>query len=411
MAKIKPFRAWRPNADVVSKVAALPYDVYSRSEAAIEAQKEPLSFINIDRPETQFPPTTDIYADCVYEKASELLWHEAQKGIFLQDKKPCFYLYELTMNGRRQTGIVGCVNCEDYVNHVVKKHENLRPEKEKDRLQHINVCGAQYGPIFLTYHADASIDAAVNLVKLQPPIYDFVSEDGVGHRCWIIEDDARISEIVRLFENISALYIADGHHRASSAVKVCMERRKNTPNYDGSEEFNYFLSVLFPDNQLEILPYYRVVKDLNGLDAQSFLNKVSNNFEIEAYQSTPVAPTTSLSFGCYLENQWYLFKAKPNLYTNDPVDGLDVSILQNYILAPILGICDPATDSRIDFVGGIRGLKELENRCHTDMAIAFSTYATTLEQLFAVADQGRLMPPKSTWFEPKLRSGLFIHQI
>lgn len=410
MAEFIPFRAWRPDEALASRVAALPYDVYNREEAYKEAHKDALSFLNIDRPETQFPADCDMYADEVYEKAAAMLQEEMQSGIFVQEDKPCYYLYELTMNGRSQTGIVGCASVEDYVHNVIKKHENTRAEKEKDRIRHIDTCNAQTGPIFLAYHHQSSIDALVEEIKQQMPMYDFVSVDGIGHCCWIVSDEVQIKTLCQAFKNMAAMYIADGHHRAASAVKVGLKRRneQDTRKISASE---YFLAVAFPDNQLQILPYYRVVRDLHGFSSQEFLEKVAENFEITECGNQPVEPTCAGVFGCYLDEQWYRLMAKADIMNDDPVEGLDVALLQNYIFEPILGIHDPKTDARIDFVGGIRGVKALEQRCHEDMAVAFSTYATSIAQLFAVADAGKLMPPKSTWFEPKLRSGLFIHEI
>ena len=410
MAEFIPFRAWRPDEALASRVAALPYDVYNREEAYKEAHKDALSFLNIDRPETQFPADCDMYADEVYVKAAAMLQEEMQSGIFVQEDKPCYYLYELTMNGRSQTGIVGCASVEDYVHNVIKKHENTRAEKEKDRIRHIDTCNAQTGPIFLAYHHQSSIDALVEEIKQQMPMYDFVSVDGIGHRCWIVSDEVQIKTLCQAFKDMAAMYIADGHHRAASAVKVGLKRRneQDTRKISASE---YFLAVAFPDNQLQILPYYRVVRDLHGFSSQEFLEKVAENFEITECGNQPVEPTCAGVFGCYLDEQWYRLTAKADIMNDDPVEGLDVALLQNYIFEPILGIHDPKTDARIDFVGGIRGVKALEQRCHEDMAVAFSTYATSIAQLFAVADAGKLMPPKSTWFEPKLRSGLFIHEI
>lgn len=411
MAQLKPFAALRPAPEYVQRVAALPYDVYNRKEAAEEAQKDPLSFLNIDRPETQFPPETDMYADYVYEKAAEMLQNWQNKGILIRDKKPCFYLYELTMGKRSQTGVVGCASIDDYQNNVIKKHENTRAEKEADRIRHVDVCDAQTGPIFLAYHSETTLEAIISQWKQSAPVYDFVSEDGVGHRIWIIDDESVVLNIQKQFESMTSLYIADGHHRAASAVKVGLKRRREMPDYTGAEPFNYFLSVLFPDNELKILPYYRVIQDLNGLTKEAFLSRCGENFEIRHLGEKAFEPSEKGTFGCYLEHEWYCFKAKNKIRTNDCVSGLDVSLLQDYILSPILGIDDPKTDKRIDFVGGIRGIQELERRCHADMCLAFSTYATSIGELFNVADAGRLMPPKSTWFEPKLRSGIFIHEL
>lgn len=410
MATIKPFRAIRPNTELVHKVAALPYDVYNRAEAREAALKEPVSFLNIDRPETQFPEDYDMYATEVYEKAASMLKEQKAKGIYVQEEEVCFYLYELTMDGRSQTGLVACASIDDYQNQIIKKHENTREEKEQDRIRHVDTCSTQTGPIFLAYRRDEAVENIVASEKAKAPVYDFVSEDGIGHRVWIISDKTAVEGIAAAFDGIQQIYIADGHHRAASAVKVGLKRRAEAGTYTGKEEFNFFLSVLFPENELKILPYYRVVKDLNGNSAEEFLAKLSENFVVEASEA-PVGPENKGEFGMFLADKWYRLTAKPELMGNpDPVKALDVSILQDNLLEPVLGIADPRTDKRIDFVGGIRGLGELERRVHTDMTVAFSTCPTSILELFAVSDAGLLMPPKSTWFEPKLRSGIFLHE-
>ncbi len=410
MAIIKPFRAIRPNTELVHKVAALPYDVYNRAEAREAALKEPVSFLNIDRPETQFPEDYDMYATEVYEKAASMLKEQRAQGIYVQEDAPCFYLYELTMDGRSQTGLVACASIDDYQNQVIKKHENTREEKEQDRIRHVDTCSTQTGPIFLAYRRDEAVEVIVAAEKAKTPVYDFVSEDGIGHRAWIISDEVAVEGIAKGFANIQQIYIADGHHRAASAVKVGLKRREAAGTYTGDEEFNFFLSVLFPENELKILPYYRVVKDLNGYTAEEFLKKISENFTIEASEA-PVGPEKKGEFGMFLEEKWYHLTAKEELLGNpDPVKALDVSILQDNLLKPVLGIDDPRIDKRIDFVGGIRGLGELERRTREDMTVAFSTCPTSILELFAVSDAGLLMPPKSTWFEPKLRSGIFLHE-
>ena len=410
MAVIKPFRAIRPNTELVHKVAALPYDVYNRAEAREAAQKEQFSFLNIDRPETQFPEDYDMYATEVYEKAASMLKEQRAQGIYVQEETPCFYLYELTMDGRSQTGLVACASIDDYQNQVIKKHENTREEKEQDRIRHVDTCSTQTGPIFLAYRRDESVETIVAAEKAKTPVYDFISEDGIGHRVWIVSDKDAVEGIAKGFSGIQQIYIADGHHRAASAVKVGLKRRDSAGSYTGEEEFNFFLSVLFPENELKILPYYRVVKDLNGYTAEEFLKKISEKFAVEA-SDVPVGPEQKGEFGMFLEEKWYRLTAKPELLgSEDPVKALDVSILQDNLLQPILGIDDPRTDKRIDFVGGIRGLFELERRVHTDMTVAFSTCPTSILELFAVSDAGLLMPPKSTWFEPKLRSGIFLHE-
>lgn len=410
MAIVKPFRAIRPNTDLVHKVAALPYDVYNRAEAREAALAEPFSFLNIDRPETQFPEEYDMYATEVYEKAASMLKEQRGKGIYVQEEAPCFYLYELTMDGRSQTGLVACASIDDYLNQVIKKHENTREEKEQDRIRHVDTCSTQTGPIFLAYRRNEAVEAIVAAEKAKTPVYDFISEDGIGHRVWIISEASAVDGIAGAFQNIQQIYIADGHHRAASAVKVGIKRREAAGTYTGEEEFNYFLSVLFPENELKILPYYRVVKDLNGYTVEKFLAKISEGFDVTVSE-TPVGPENKGEFGMFLENQWYRLVAKPELMqSSDPVKALDVSILQDNLLEPVLGIADPRIDKRIDFVGGIRGLSELERRTKTDMTVAFSTCPTSILELFAVSDAGLLMPPKSTWFEPKLRSGIFLHE-
>ena len=410
MAVVKPFRAIRPNRELVHKVAALPYDVYNRAEAREAAHKEPVSFLNIDRPETQFPEDYDMYADEVYEKAASMLKEQRIQGIYVQEETPCFYLYELTMDGRSQTGLVACASIDDYLNQVIKKHENTREEKEQDRIRHVDTCSTQTGPIFLAYRKDVAVEAIVKAEKAKVPVYDFTSEDGIGHRVWIVSGKAEVEGIATAFANIQQIYIADGHHRAASAVKVGIKRREAAGTYTGEEEFNFFLSVLFPENELKILPYYRVVKDLNGYTEKEFITKISDKFTVEA-SDVPVGPEKKGQFGMFLADKWYRLIAKPELMSNtDPVKALDVSILQDNLLEPVLGILDPRVDKRIDFVGGIRGLSELERRVHTDMTVAFSTCPTSILELFAVSDAGLLMPPKSTWFEPKLRSGIFLHE-
>ena len=411
MAQIRPFRAYRPCQGMEERIAALPYDVYNRAESCEVVKKNPESFLAVDRAETQFGEEVDTYADCVYEKADQMLREKIQEGKFVQDPTPCFYLYELTMDGHSQTGVVGCASIDDYRNNVIKKHENTRADKEEDRIRHVDTCSMQTGPIFLAYRAKEDLKEKIGELKKQAPVYDFVSEDGIGHRVWVIDNDADVAMIEESFGKIPAIYIADGHHRCASAVKVGLKRREQYPDYTGEEEFNYFLSVIFPDEELRILDYNRVVKDLNGLDAAAFLTRIGKYFTVEKMGQSPYRPTEKGTFGMYLEDEWYCLSAKEEIKSEDAVEGLDVSLLQNYLLDPVLGIKDPKTDKRIDFVGGIRGLGELERRVHADMKVAFSMYPTSIAELFAVADAGRLMPPKSTWFEPKLRSGLFLHEI
>lgn len=410
MATIKPFVCVRPRADVVNRVAALPYDVYNRQEAREAVKDNPVSFLNIDRAETQFDDSVDTYAPEVYQKAKELLEGMIADGTFLTDEDKAYYIYELTMNGRAQTGIVACASIDDYASNVIKKHENTRADKEIDRITHVDTCSAQTGPIFLAYRANEVINGEVRKAKENPALYDFVSDDGIRHAVWKISAPEAVEKIQAAFAQIDRIYIADGHHRAASAVKVGFKRREANPSYTGGEEFNFFLSVLFPDEQLMIMDYNRVVKDLNGLSEEEFMSRVEECFTIKE-SAGQAKPEKKGDVGMYLSGKWYLLTAKDEIKSDDPVDGLDVAILQNSLLTPVLGIKDPRTDKRIDFIGGIRGLSELERRADSDMKVAFAMYPTSIGELFAVADAGLLMPPKSTWFEPKLRSGLFIHRI
>lgn len=424
---VKPFAAVRPTASVADQVAALPYDVYDRAEAVAAVDGEPLSFLNIDRPETQFSADVDMYAPEVYAKARELFDARRADGTFVTEPAPCFYLYELTMNERSQTGVVACCAIDDYLENVIKKHENTLEKKELDRIRHIDALDAQTGPIFLTYRDSDAIDILVAAVKKTAPLYDFAGEDGVTHRVWRMaaaSEETACSQayagLVAAFAKVPCAYIADGHHRAASAVKVGLARREANPGYDGTEEFNYFMSVLFPASQLSILAYNRVVRDLNGLTKDEFLNALAGEngpFEIIHTQESQLEPIDKGAVGMYLDREWYGLGVKPEFESSDPVDGLDVSILQEKVLAPILGIGDPRTDGRIEFVGGIRGLRELERKVNRidargdGPAVAFAMFPTSIDELLDVADAGRLMPPKSTWFEPKLRSGLFAHLI
>lgn len=424
---VKPFAAVRPTASVADQVAALPYDVYDRAEAVAAVDGEPLSFLNIDRPETQFSADVDMYAPEVYAKARELFDARRADGTFVTEPAPCFYLYELTMNERSQTGVVACCAIDDYLENVIKKHENTLEKKELDRIRHIDALDAQTGPIFLTYRDSNAIDILVAAVKKTAPLYDFAGEDGVTHRVWRMaaaSEETACSQayagLVAAFAKVPCAYIADGHHRAASAVKVGLARREANPGYDGTEEFNYFMSVLFPASQLSILAYNRVVRDLNGLTKDEFLNALAGEngpFEIIHKQESQLEPIDKGAVGMYLDREWYGLGVKPEFESSDPVEGLDVSILQEKVLAPILGIGDPRTDGRIEFVGGIRGLRELERKVNRidargdGPAVAFAMFPTSIDELLNVADAGRLMPPKSTWFEPKLRSGLFAHLI
>lgn len=411
MAEIRPFSCVRPAAELADRVAALPYDVYNRQEAKAEVQREPMSFLKIDRAETSFDDSVDTYAPEVYEKARELLEKDIEDGVYITDPDRVYYIYQLEMDGRTQTGLVACSSVDDYMNQVIKKHENTRADKEVDRITHVDTCSAQTGPIFLAYRADQEISQVVDKYVKTEPVYDFTAVDGISHRVWKIDGREDVDTIYQAFQKIDKIYIADGHHRAASAVKVGLKRREENPGYTGEEEFNYFLSVLFPHDELMIMDYNRTVKDLNGLSLDEFMDKVKEKFDV-AESETPVAPEKKGTFGMFTEGKWYVLTAKPELFEGkDAVESLDVSVLQDNLLGPVLGIGDPRTDSRIDFVGGIRGLQELERRASEDMCISFSMYPTSIIELFDVADNGLLMPPKSTWFEPKLRSGLFIHEL
>lgn len=411
MAVIKPFAAIRPAREKAAEIAALPYDVYSRAEAKAIVAKHPESFLKIDRAETQLEDSVDMYDKRVYQKAHDTLWEMVEKGSFIREEKPCYYLYELTMNGKAQTGIVACASIDDYESGIIKKHENTLAEKEVDRINHVDICDAQTGPIFLAYRSNEVINRIVEEAKREKTVYDFVSDDGVRHRVWVISKEQQIAMLENAFAGVREIYIADGHHRAASAVKVGCKRRKEHPAYNGTEEFNYFLSVLFPDEQLSIMAYNRVVKDLNGMTEEAFLRKVSEIFEVTSMGAEGKKPEQKGCFSMYLGEKWYSCRMKTSDSSENPTKKLDVSILQEKLLTPVLNITDPKRDKRIDFVGGIRGIEELERRCKNDCKVAFAMYPTSIQELFDVADAGLLMPPKSTWFEPKLRSGLFIHAL
>ncbi len=411
MAGIRPFNAIRPAAGLEDKIAALPYDVYNRAEAKEAVKGNDLSFLRIDRAETGFDDSVDTYDDRVYKRANELFRGMLDDGSFVKDDKACYYIYELTMDGRAQTGIVACASIDDYLNSVIKKHENTRADKEVDRIRHVDSLSAQTGPIFLAYRAEDTINRVVDKVKSGKAVNDFVSDDGIRHRVWIIDDASDIRTIEAAFAEMDSIYIADGHHRCASAVKVGLKRREEHKDYTGDEEFNYFLSVLFPDEQLMIMDYNRVIKDLNGHTVPEILSELGKMGSLSERGSEPFRPQKKGQVSIYADGKWYSLDFDDRFLSDDPVKGLDVSILQDNVLKPLFGIDDPKTDRRIDFVGGIRGLKELERRCADDCKMAFAMYPTSIGELFSVADAGLLMPPKSTWFEPKLRSGLFIHDI
>ena len=406
MALVKPFAAIMPKLGMEKLIAALPYDVYNREEAVEVVKNNPDSFLRIDRAETNFGPETDTYADCVYDKAKELINTWIEEGRFIKQDKPMFYIYQEIMNGRPQTGIVGCASVADYENNIIKKHENTLAAKEADRIRHIDTTNMQTGPIFLAFRSNKEIDAFLAQKTAKKPYYDFVSEDGITHKVWLVDDDAEIESVEGFFAAMNAIYIADGHHRCASACKVSAKR-----HIEGKvQESDFFMSVLFPENQLKIMDYNRVVKDLNGYDVATFLEELETYCYIGG-SDIPVKPAKKGQVGMYLDGQWFSLEFKTEYLSDDPVEGLDVSILQKYVLDGMLDIKDPKNDKRIDFVGGIRGLEELERRVNSDCRVAFAMYPTDINELFDVADASRLMPPKSTWFEPKLRSGLFLHSI
>lgn len=413
MAIFQAFRALRPTAEEAAAVAALPYDVVNREEARRIGEQNLKSFLHVDRAEMDLEEEIDLYDNRVYQKAKENLEKMEQDGLLVQDEKPCYYIYELTRKGKSQSGIVGCSSIDDYMNGVVKKHELTREEKEQDRIRHVDTCDANTGPIFLACRYTDSLMALMEeWKKSHAPVYDFVEEDEVGHRVWVIDEEAVITGIRKEFEKISSIYIADGHHRAASAVKVGLKRREENPGYTGKEEFNFFLSVVFPYEQLVILPYNRVVKDLHGMTVKAFLGALKFNYELMLMPGFPCKPVEKHCMGLYVEGDWYHLKAWPDVYEKkDTVGQLDVSILQEKVLAPVLGIMDPRTDDRILFIGGNRNSSELAKLADETGGAAFVMYPTSMEDLMAIADENKLMPPKSTWFEPKLRSGLFIHKL
>ena len=411
MAIIRAFKAFRPTVDLASKIAALPYDVMNSEEAREMVKDNEYSFLHVDRAEVNLPKDINIYDKVVYEKARDVLDKMIHDGLYVQEEKPCMYIYRQTMNGKSQTGLVICASIDDYINDKIKKHEHTRKDKEVDRINHVDYCDANTGPIFLTYRNQFEISKIMDKWIQSDPLYDFVSEDGNGHTVWIINNDSDIEKLTILFKNVDSLYIADGHHRAKSAVEVGLKRRKENPGYTGEEEFNYFLAIVYPDNQLEVLDYNRTVKDLNGLNEEEFLSAIEKNFKIKVSKEA-VKPKRRHTFGMYMNNIWYELEAKDGTFNEeDPMERLDVSILQNNLLSPILGIDDPTKSDRIEFIGGIRGIKELEKRANKDMKVSFSMFATTTDDIMSIADGGMIMPPKSTWFEPKPRSGLFIHKL
>jgi uncharacterized protein (DUF1015 family) len=404
MSLIRPFAGLRPQSSHTAAVIAPPYDVLNSEEARQRAAGRPWSFLHIGKPEIDLPPDTDPHSEAVYAKGAENWQKMLNAGILKQDPQPYYYLYGLTMGNHEQIGLVAVANVDDYNNNRIRKHELTRPDKEDDRVRQIDALNAQTGPVFLTYKHHPTIDALVKTVTAQPPAVNLTADDGIIHKLWIVNDAAQIETISVTFDAMDCLYIADGHHRSAAASRVAAEKRRT---HTGEEAYNYFLTVIFPDNHMQILDYNRVVRDLNGLTASDFLERVAQSFELNP-SSSPVKPQSSGEFGMYLNGQWYQLKIQaPN---DDPVASLDVSLLTDHLLAPILGIVDPRRDKRIDFVGGIRGLPELERRVDSgEMSVAFALYPTSMEALMAVADAGQIMPPKSTWFEPKLADGLVSH--
>lgn len=413
MAIIKPFQAVRPLSGYASYIASPPYDVYNRESARTWALRNPLSFLNIDRPETQFPPDWDMYAPTVYQKAAALYEEMKAKGYYIKDDALCMYIYEQSLEGRCQTGLVACVRVDDYLKQRIRRHENTLEVKERDRIRHINALNAQTGPVFLTYRSEPEITEIIcRLTKNQPPVYDFTGEDHVGHRVWKIADTTMIGRLSRCFLNVPAMYIADGHHRALAAVKVCLERRAACPGYTGMERFNYFLAALFPVQELRIYGYHRVVSDLNGWCFGDFLNEVKKRFHIQPVKADGIVrPSDQGQLIMYHSFRWYKLKWKVCHNFKHLTDGLDVSVLQNEVLAPLLNIQDPKNDPRLSFCGGINAAEMVKEKVDQQGGVGFILYPTSIEEMLAVSDSGGMMPPKSTWFEPKLRSGLFIYEL
>lgn len=413
MARIKPFKGVRPPKAFVEKVVSRPYDVLNSEEAREEACGNEKSLYHIIRPEIDFPEGTSEHDSRVYAKAADNFENFQKNGWLVQDEKEQYYVYAQTMNGHTQYGLVVCASVNDYLAGVIKKHELTRKDKEEDRMKHVRVTDANIEPVFFAYPDNSEIDAIVKKYVAGTPEYDFVTGDGFGHHFWIVSDDKDISNITEIFESIPSLYIADGHHRSAAAALVGAEKAKNDKNHTGCEEYNFFMAVCFPSSQLTIIDYNRVVKDLNGLSEDEFLKRVSENFNIEKKGTDIYKPESLHNFSLYLSGEWYSLTAKKGTYNdNDPIGVLDVSISSDLILRDILGIKDLRTDSRVDFVGGIRGLGELSRRVDSgEMKMALALYPVSMEQIITIADNGKIMPPKTTWFEPKLRSGLIIHKL
>ena len=413
MAILKPFRGVRPTKELVKRVICRPYDVLDEKEARIEANGDPYSFYHVIKPEIDFPDDFDHYSPEIYKKGKSNYEQMKADGVFFQDEKECLYIYAQTMNGRTQYGIVGCAGVEDYLNDIIKKHELTRPDKEEDRKNHVRVGNMNAEPVFFAYPQVVALDEIVNEVIKSEPAYNLTTDDGIGHAFWVVSDDATINSIVTHFNQIPFTYVADGHHRTAAAALVGNELKAANPNHTGKEEYNYFLAVHFPDNQLQIMDYNRVVKDLNGLSDEEFMNKLSEKFDITSVGTAEHRPDQLHNFGMYFNGLWYSLTAKAGTYNDqDPIGVLDVTILSESVLAPILNITDLRKDKRIEFVGGLRGLGELKRRVDNgEMKVAFALYPVTMKQLIDIADNGLIMPPKVTWFEPKLRSGLVIHEL
>ena len=413
MAIFRPFKGYRPPKEIAKELASRPYDVLNSEEARAEAGNNPYSFLRVVKPEIELPQDIDLHSQPVYDKAVENFRKFIDKGFLNQDPKANFYVYAQTWGEKIQYGIVGCAGVEDYLNGNIKKHELTRPDKEEDRMMHVRVVNANAEPVFFTYPAVSEIDEIVAEVTRNVPEYDFLADDGFGHKFWVIIDDATIQTLEGLFSEVPAFYVADGHHRTAAAALVGAERKKNNPNHTGEEEYNFFMAVVFPDNQLTIIDYNRVVKDLNGWSKDEFLEKLTKHFVLEKKGEQEYKPGKLHEFSMYLDGEWYVLEARPGTFNdNDPIGVLDVTILSNLVLDEILGIKNLRTDKRIDFVGGIRGLGELKRRVDRgEMAVAFALFPVSMQQLLDIADTGNIMPPKTTWFEPKLRSGLVVHTL
>lgn len=410
MAIFHPFKAFRPTPDKAGEVAAKPYDVLNSEEAREEAKGHPLSFLHVGKPEIDLDPSINLYDAKVYEKGKENLQKLINDKVLVQDPEPYFYLYAQEMDGRTQYGFVGCASVDDYWKDIIKKHEKTRKDKEEDRCNHVRVTNAHTGPIFLTYRDRDDLAEIINRVKSTKPDNDLVALDGIRHTSWVIKDKSDIAKIQSTCAEIDHFYVADGHHRSAAAAIVGKERQQANPHHNGTEEYNFFLAVLFPASHLYIMDYNRLVKDLNGMTKDEFFAKLKEHYSIKE-ATGQYKPTKKGEIGMYIDKKWYVLNTNQNLLDNpDPVEVLDVAILQKYVLDPLLGIEDPRTSKRVDFVGGIRGLKELEKRVNSgEMTLAFAMYPTSIDELMNIADAGKIMPPKSTWFEPKLRDGLFVH--